>query len=220
MYDQTLIPVGHSTVVANADGAQRLNQEHLARLDWLLKANVQAAAHRKLFRNDREEEEALMMRRPLLMRQAYALFGLMLGTLPPAAIFVRMFQYGLGRDGMLFGLCLFMNIVCAVVGYAMGHALSGSMHSLTRASWNKMLLVSPWVGALWGMVAGGAGGFLFFGFGMVAGVLCAIPVGVAAFLLFAPLHRLLARGGMIDACHFWPLACGITLTIAALVLSL
>ncbi|HEV7857963.1 MAG TPA: hypothetical protein VGO91_04975 [Pyrinomonadaceae bacterium] len=220
MYDQTLIPVGHSAVVANANGAQRLNEEYIARLNWLLHANAQAAAHRKLFRNDREEDEALMMRRPLQMRQAYALFGLMLGTLPPAAIFGRMFQYGLGKDGTLVCLCLLMNIICAVVGYAMGSALSGNMHKLTRASWNKMLLISPWVGALWGMVAGGAGGFLFFGFGAIAGIICGIPVGMAAFLLFALLHRLLARGGMIDARHFWPLACGITLTMAALVLSL
>jgi hypothetical protein len=223
MYDQTLIPIGHSTVIANTDGAQGLNQEYIARLDWLLKANAEAAAHRKLFRNDREEDEALMMRRPLQTRKACALFGLMLGTFPPAAIFDRMFHYGLAapdRDGNLFGLCLFMNIVCAVVGLLMGYAMSGSVHQLTRASWNKMLLVSPLAGALWGAVAGGAGGFIFFGFGAFVGAACAIPVGMAAFLLYGMLHRLLARGGMIDARHFWPLACGITLTIAALVLGL
>lgn len=162
-----------------------------------------------------------MMRRPLPARKAYALFGLMLGAFPPATIFCRMFQYGWTKnDGLLFGLCLLMNIVCAVVGYAMGCALGDSMHQLTRTSWNKMLLLSPLVGALWGAVAGGAGGLLFFGFGAIGGILCAVPVGMAAFLLFAPLHRLLARGGMIDARHFWPLACGIALPIAALVLSL
>jgi hypothetical protein len=200
-----------------------LSQEHIARLNWLLHANMQAAAHRQLFRNDREEEEVLMMRHPLAERKACAIFGLMLGTLPAAAIFGRMFQYGLvgrNRDWKLFGLCLVMNIICAVVGYAMGSALSGSMHNLTRTSWNKTLLLSPLVGALWGVIAGGAGGFIFFGFGAVVGAACAIPVGMAAFLLFALLHRPLARGGMIDARHFWPLACGITLTIAALVLSL
>jgi hypothetical protein len=223
MYDQTLIPVGHSAVIAGADGSTQLNQNYDARLNWLLKANAQAAEHRRIFRNDREEEEAMMMRRPLSARKAYAIYGLMLGTFPPAAIFVRLFQYGLVNvktDGLLFVLSLLMNIVCAVVGLAMGSALSGSMNLLTRTSWKKTLLLSPWVGALWGAVAGGAGGLVFFGFGAVVGILCAIPLGMVAFLLSAVLHRLLARGGMIDARHFWPLACGITLTIAALVLSL
>jgi hypothetical protein len=40
-----------------------------------------------------------------------------------------------------------------------------------------------------------------------------------AFTLFTLLHRLLVRGDMIDARHFWPLACGITMLIAALVLN-
>jgi hypothetical protein len=120
----------------------------------------------------------------------------------------------------LFGLCLLMNIVCAVVGMAMGSAMGRSLDNLKRKSWNKTVLLTLWYGALWGAVAGGAGGLLFFGFGAIVGIACAIPVGMAAFLLFTPLHRLLARGGMIDARHFWPLACGITMTIAALVLSL
>jgi hypothetical protein len=221
MYDQTLIPVGHSTATANADGAQRLNDEQsIARLNWLLHANAQAAAHRKLFRNDREEEEALMMRHPLQLRKACALFGLMAGAIPPAAIIYRIFENGLRKEVWAFGFCLLMNIICAVVGYAMGSALSGCMHNLTRASWNKMILLSPWVGALWGAVAGGAGGLIFFGFGAIPGIACGIPGGMCAFLLYGILHRLLACGGMIDARHFWPLACGITMTFAALILSL
>jgi hypothetical protein len=40
-----------------------------------------------------------------------------------------------------------------------------------------------------------------------------------AFAAFAPLHRLLARGGMIDARHLAPLAWGINLAISALILS-
>jgi hypothetical protein len=200
-----------------------VNQECAARLNWVLKANADAAEHRKLFRNDFEEDAMMLMRHPLPARKASAAFGLMLGTLPPAAIFGRIFHYGwttVDRDLTLFGLCLLMNIVCAVVGMAMGAAMGRSLDNLKRASWNKTVLLSLWYGALWGAVAGGAGGLLFFGFGAIVGIACAIPVGMAAFLLFTPLHRLLARGGMIDARHFWPLACGITMTIAALVLSL
>jgi hypothetical protein len=45
-----------------------------------------------------------------------------------------------------------------------------------------------------------------------------LPFGLAGFLLFAICHRLLARGGMMDARHFWPVASGIALASAALIL--
>ena len=82
------------------------------------------------------------------------------------------------------------------------------------------LLMLPLIGAAWGAVAGFAGGLVFFGLGAIAGLICAVPVGIIAFTLFAPLHRLLARGGMIDARHFWPLACGVTMIISALILGI
>ena len=75
------------------------------------------------------------------------------------------------------------------------------------------------MGFAWGAITGAAGGAICFGIGAIFGALYAAPVGTLAFILFTPLHRLLARGGMIDARHFWPLACGVTMTITALILS-
>jgi hypothetical protein len=63
------------------------------------------------------------------------------------------------------------------------------------------------------------GGVLFFGVGSLFGAFMALPFGMLGFLLFTPLHRLMACGGMIDARHLWPLACGVALTISALILS-
>jgi hypothetical protein len=83
-----------------------------------------------------------------------------------------------------------------------------------------MLLMLPLMGTVWGAVAGGAGGLVFFGIGSLFGIVCAVPVGIVAFTLFTPLHRLLARGGMIDARHFWPLACGINMIVSALILGM
>ena len=82
------------------------------------------------------------------------------------------------------------------------------------------MLLLPFIGAAWGAVAGGAGGLVFFGFGSLFGVVCAVPVGIMAFTIFAPLHRLLVRGGMIDARHFWPLACGTNMIVSALILGM
>ena len=165
----------------------------------------------------------LLMRHPISTKKAYALLGMLLGILPPAAIFIKIFGYGLvsaQRGALVFILCLAMNLACAVTGHAIGSIVGQPMHDVERWSWSKMLLVLPLMGAAWGTVAGTAGGLLFFGIGAVFGAFCAIPVGIAAFILFAPFHRLLARGGMIDARHFWPLACGVMMIIAALILGM
>lgn len=163
------------------------------------------------------------MRHPLNARRAFALFGLMLGLFPPAAIFIKLFGYGLGAhnsSALLFIVCLLMNFTCAGVGYVLGAALSRSIENLERDTWMTMLVLSPLVGAAWGAVTGGAGGLLFVGIGAIFGCCFAIPVGALSFAVFAPLHRLLVRGGMIDARHFWPLASGMALLVAALILGL
>lgn len=184
------------------------------------------AQRRRLFRNAREEEEAQLMLRPIPTRRAYALFGLLLGTLPPAAIFYRLFLHHLVDEAavdnvQLFWLflCLTMSAVCALTGYGMGACLGRSIDDLERKSWNVMLFASALLGALWAVGTGAAGGAVFFLIGAVFGAMFALPVGIAAFISFTVLHRLMARGGMIDARHFWPLACGVTLSIAALILN-
>ncbi|MGB7923822.1 MAG: hypothetical protein WCF57_11315 [Pyrinomonadaceae bacterium] len=194
-------------------------------MNWLLEANEREAHRRSMFRDAHEEEQMQLMGHPLAARRAYTLFGMLLGLLPPAVIFARMFGYGFsprpfGNGAFIFFMCLAMNVVCALAGGGMGAALSSTLERLSHWSWTRMLLILPFIGAIWGAVAGFAGGLIFFGIGAVAGLICAIPVGMSAFTLFAPLHRLLARGGMIDARHFWPLACGVTMIVSALILGL
>jgi hypothetical protein len=176
-----------------------------------------------MFRRAGEEDELLLMRKPYDVRRAYALLGLLLGIFPPAAIFIKIFGYGLGGrepGALLFILCLLMNFTCAGMGYVMGKALSNSMATLERDTWTPMLLLAPLIGAGWGAVTGAAGGLIFVGIGAFFGAIFAIPVGAFAFAVFSVLHRLLARGDMIDARHFWPLASGLSLFAAALVLGL
>jgi hypothetical protein len=193
-------------------------------MNWLLEENAREAHRRRLFRDAAEEEQMLLMRHPLSACRAYALFGMLLGTLPPAMIFVRIFGYGMSprfSDTLLFLiLCLFMNIACCAMGRTMGRVLSRTLEDMERWSWSKMLLVLPFMGAAWGSVTGAVGGLVFFFFGAFFGLVCALPVGILAFTIFTPLHRLVARGGMIDARHFWPLACGVTMMISALILGI
>lgn len=165
------------------------------------------------------------MRRPLATRKAFDIFGLLLGAIVPAAVFYRMFNYGFhasvsGFEQLLFPLLLCaMNVVCCLMGWKMGAVFGARIDTYERASWYRMCLRATGAGALWGLTTGSVGGVLFFGIGSLFGALTALPIGMLGFLLFTPLHRLLARGGMIDARHFWPLACGVVLTITALILS-
>lgn len=159
------------------------------------------------------------------MREAYGKLGALLGTLPPAAIFYKIFGYDFSAPSnrhslLIILLCLAMNAVCGGVGWRMGRRLSLQVEKFAHASWNHMILNAILTGLCWGMVTGAAGGLVAFGFGAIFGMICAAPIGVHAFVLFTTLHRTLARGGMIDARHFWPLACGITLTISALILGM
>ena len=193
-----------------------------ARLYWLTCELERDAAARGLSRDEREGVEARLMRRPLTSEQAYGRFGLLLGLLPPAAIFSQILgnlKPG-AESSWLFMLALAMLAVCCVFGRLFGMKLSGLLERYERRGWGWMLFVPALVGLFWGMVTGAAGGLLFFGIGAIGGVVCAVPVGAAAFAFFVPLHRLLARGGMIDARHFWPLATGAAATISASILAL
>ena len=168
------------------------------------------------------------MRHPVSTEKTYALFGLLLGAIPPAAVFVRLFGYGLGgglmnmttADGGLFALCAVMNVVCGLVGYGMGSAICRSSFELEHKSWIRMFLFVPLLGAGWGAVSGAAGGFFFFGVGGVFGFAVGAPVGIFGFLMFSILHRMLERGGMIETRHFLPIACGITAILTSLILGL
>jgi hypothetical protein len=192
-----------------------------ARVRWYEAA---IAAYEERERSLREEEEILMMRRPFTTEQAYARFGLLLGLLPPAAIFVRaLYTIGYQSASNFYFLCTFclvMNLLCALVGWRMGQSLGRKIFADAHTSWPMLGLKSVWAALLWGLATGAAGGVVCFGFGAIFGVLCALAVALPAFLVFAPLHHSLARGGMIDARHFWPVASGVTLNIVALILRL
>lgn len=196
-----------------------------ARLNWLAHWNAEAERHAHLFRDAREEEQLRSMRRPVATRDAYARFGLLLGTFVPAAIFYRMFQYGFNprltdaEHLYVPALLLTMNVACCLMGWKMGAVFGGKIDRYERATWHRMCASATGMGALWGITTGAVGGVLFFGIGSLFGAFIALPVGMLGFLMFTLLHRLMARGGMIDARHVWPLACGVVLTITALILS-
>lgn len=168
-----------------------------------------------------------MMRAPVTTEDAYAWFGTFLGLFPPFAIFVRIFGDGktfekLSDDKAIPWLILLlaMNAICFYIGRRSGRVL-GRVFGDPRAHgcfWH--VVVSLLLGAAWAAVTGALGGALFFVIGAVFGVFCALPVALATFPVFAVLHRIQSHGGMIEARDLWPIALGIPLATAALIMSL
>jgi len=87
-------------------------------------------------------------------------------------------------------------------------------------SWSYMLFSLPFVGMLWGILAGGAGGIIIFVIGAIFGAALGGAVGMAALPALAVFHRLLKKGDQLDRKHFLPIAFGIIFTISAFILGL
>ena len=193
---------------------------HIAqRLSWFEQELDPEVQRRRLVREG-EERRALAMQRPLTTEQAYRWFGTFLGLIPPLALFSRFIETsGVYSDAKpVVALCVGMNVVCCLVGRWFGGYLgrwAGDPRARSRAGFAMAVFVMI---VAWSVVTGGLGGLLCFGFGALFGVFFATPVALAAFPVFAILHRLISRGGMIEARHTWPLAFGIPLTIAAMIM--
>lgn len=193
------------------------------RLDALLAANDETAREKSLFRSEREKTEAALMENPLSAESAYAFFGLLLGTFPPLAMFIRFFaEKGILRveDFWIVGVLAIINLIAATVGYFSGKLVGRIVRELEKSSWSYMLFSLPFIGILWGILAGGAGGVIVFVVGAFFGAALGAAVGAVALPAFTIFHRLLKRGDQLDRRHFLPLAFGIAFIISAFVLGL
>ncbi|MCY7377448.1 MAG: hypothetical protein LH472_15920 [Pyrinomonadaceae bacterium] len=195
----------------------------LRRLDTLLAVNAENAREKAIFHSEQEKTEASLMPNPLTDKQVFAYFGLLLGIFPPAAIFTRFFVTEgnfRGDDFWIIGVVAIINLISAIVGYFSGKFIGTIVGELEKMSWSKMLFALPFVGILWGIMAGGAGGIIIFIIGAVFGASLGAAVGSVALPAFTIFHRLLKKGDVIDRRHFLPLAFGVTLIICAFILGL
>ena len=198
-----------------------------AQMSWLRAELARAARPELAARRERERLEAMRLLDPRDRREAFRRFGMFLGLLPPAAIFWRMFGGEVSGHGFEVGwllLLLAMNAVCCLVGRAVGGKLVRQAREEAPdfgwRAWLRLLAASFIMATVWGITTGAAGGALFFGVGAIGGAFVAVPVALVGFPVFAALHRLLARGGMIEGRQLWPLAFGIPSVIAAAILGI
>jgi hypothetical protein len=200
---------------------RRVDDENIYdRLNWLIAANNEAS-RRKSLRQADDEEQVLQMRRPVSTGRAYALFGTLLGALGPTAFFLRFLldflpAYRYDKEIIYFWLAL--SIVCVTVGGIAGARIGQRIDRIEREPVGMTILLAGFYGLCWSILTGAAGGAISYRVGAVTGASFAAPIGILGFVLFTLLHRLVARGGMIDARHLWPLACGVSMFIAAFIL--
>jgi hypothetical protein len=200
------------------------------RLNWL-RFELAPETERRRLALEVEERQALSMLRPVSTEEAYRWFGTFLGLFPPFALFTRIIIGAIGdrsrgslpnADAVIFWglLFLLMNVFCCLVGRKFGGYLGRKAGDPRARGVAGTLLVALLNGLCWGVVTGAAGGAVGFLVGAVVGVFVPVPVARAAFPAFALLHRHLSHGGMIEERQLWPLAFGIPVNVAALILSL
>lgn len=193
------------------------------RLDTLLAINAETEHEKEMFASNKEKLEAELMAHPISSEKAFAYFGILLGALPPAALFIRFMLDTNGfRNGeaWLIGVFAIVNVISSVVGYFSGKLISKIVCNLEKSSWTKMILALPFVGILWGILAGGAGGAVILIIGAFFGAILGGMVGSFALPTFTICHRLLKKGDQIERKHFLPLAFGISFIISAFMLGL
>lgn len=195
------------------------------RLNSLLAANAEIEREQQTFRDEQEKFEAELMKSPLSTETSIAYLGAMLGLFPPFAIFSRFifekFRYpGNSDDFWVIPLLLFVNLVCVTVGYFSGKLIGKIVRDLEKASWTKMLLAMPFIGILWGLMTGAAGGVFIFVIGAFFGAVIAGAIGGLTLPAYSIFHRLLKKGDKIEEKHFFPIALGVTGIITAFILGL
>ncbi len=190
------------------------------RLNSLIALNAKTARRKSRIALNREKLEAGIMSKRLDLNQTFGYFGLLLGILPPLTLFVKWISLsGLNRENLwLIGILLVVNAVTAVVGYFSGRLIARMVRQSETYPWWAMIFLSPFIGIIWGIIAGGLGGAIFFIVGGIFGAAIGGLVGAAAMPLFLILHRWLKRDEFIETKHFLPIALGITMSICMFIL--
>ena len=88
--------------------------------------------------------------------------------------------------------------------------------SLTRT----LIGLSVFIGALWGIAAGGLGGLFLFLIGSFFGAVIGGLVGAIALPAFLIPYNSVREGEAVALSHFMPIAVGVTATICAAILRL
>ena len=203
-------------------GGVKLNTTE-ERLNLLIAKNAEYESENSISISEQEKFEATLMENPFSAEKGFSYFGLLLGTFPPAAIFIKLFIEGViphESEIWLIPMMVLVNFIAALKGYVSGKLIGKTILKLESYSWFSMLFILPFLGFSWGLTIGCIAGLFLFVVGALFGGLIGGIVGSFALPAFTTLHRLLKRDDKIDRKYFVPTALGITFAISALILGL
>jgi len=183
--------------------------------------NARIARERSQFRTDRERLEAVLMTAPIDSQKAFAYFGYVIGTMPPAALAMKVVSEG-GSAGSSDALFLILLLTAAAVtgmaGYVTGSFIPGLISRVIDFRLPNRIAMFSLIGVAWGIVSGAAGGLFLFVVGAIFAGIAGGIIGAVTVPIFIVCHEALRRGDFIEIKHFLPIAFAITLSLCAFIL--
>ncbi|MFT3745035.1 MAG: hypothetical protein QM785_12170 [Pyrinomonadaceae bacterium] len=189
-------------------------------LNVLYAANAKIAQKKAFYPTSEHELFASSLSLKLNFKKTYAFLGAMLGIFPPASLFALFIAESRAPSEIwLVALLMGVNTVTAFVGYFFGKVVGSLLHDRDDRSISFYIFFLPFLGFLWGAIAGGVGGVFLFIVGAFFGAVIGGTVGMIALPAFYLMHRLLKHGEYLELKYFLPVATGIVYSISAVILS-
>ena len=189
-------------------------------LNVLYEANKRIAQNKAFYPTHQSKIEASSLSLKLDFKKTYAYLGLMLGIFPPASFFALFIaESNAPPEIWIAALLMGVNAVTAFVGYFFGKVVGSLLHDRDDRSISFYILFLPFLGFLWGAIAGAVGGVFLFIIGAFFGALIGGTVGMIALPAFYVMHRLLKHGEYLELKYFLPVSTGIVYSISAVILS-
>ena len=127
---------------------------------------------------------------------AYGLFGWLLGTLTPglcALLLLGNFSLSNQNDRNVGGIMLLVVGLCSGVGGFAGGMIGVIMKYMRSVHTVVPIIAAPFLGTIWGVVAGGVGALPIMIIGALFGAIIAGVVGAFGFGVFGLIYEPLAR---------------------------
>ena len=191
------------------------------RLEYLLRLNAEIALDKDLYRDDGERQRAELMKNPLDSRKALGYFGLMIGSLPPLSLAIKVLLSE-GAGMIVFSVLMAVaGILTGIVGLALGRRFAcGALRKMSSFALPNRVALWSVLGLAWGIISGAAGGVVFLLVGSIPGAIIGGMVGAVTVPSMIALHSTVRMGDFIEAKHFLPIAFGITLSLCAFIAGL
>jgi len=182
--------------------------------------NAKIARRKSLFANDEEKRKAMLMTRPIDSRQAFGLFGLMIGSLPLFAVALNILFPGGGDASGVASIFAVVGVITGLTGFGLGRRfVPRAVRYASNCSAPNRVALWIVIGLAWGAVSGAAGGLVIFIFGAFFGAIIGGVIGAVAVPIMVALHSSVRVGDFVETKHFLPIAFGISLSLCAFVLS-